>query len=374
MATDASDNRMDGTEDNIPEQVRACLHLFDSVLGFERCEPDLREHWSCFRTWTVNVKANSRKGLSTLEHRLRDSSNIRGEILHLLQQLNEYLQDYADILTGKVTPWDQSGENDDAQAASEQGTTSTELEQICLGIGQVIQCLIRLGPAIKNPAPHDLLMASADAETEAETALHEHAHVKYLQTKYDALTPWLVDKLVRSISSRRHYFKYRRLSAGVGAAEMPSNTNHDALSPSLLAPSSVDRKSHPLYRRPDVRGLKMSGLGDLAPAGISGHPFFKILPAKNDVTAQKTEEETVEKADEEALNKKTSTDGMAKQYPGAHLYFKDALGRKYSFPYHLCSTWPVSNSKSPRILLYMDKIRRLTFLPGYAGTNQLGLS
>lgn len=72
--------------------------------------------------------------------------------------------------------------------------------------------------------------------------------------------------------------------------------------------------------------------------------------------------------------KKESADALAKALKKPEedkkkpIKFKDAVGRKFSFPFHLCATWAVSEFS---LLLFA----RLTdSFPGHGGTNQTSLS
>ncbi|KAJ6787568.1 hypothetical protein PWT90_00651 [Aphanocladium album] len=74
--------------------------------------------------------------------------------------------------------------------------------------------------------------------------------------------------------------------------------------------------------------------------------FAAKIQAEKDAAAKKAEEDALAKAEREAFKKKVeeetraNLEEKAKKDRGPYLQFKDALGRKYSFPYRLCTTWP----------------------------------
>ncbi|KAK8145120.1 hypothetical protein MY1884_000515 [Beauveria asiatica] len=74
--------------------------------------------------------------------------------------------------------------------------------------------------------------------------------------------------------------------------------------------------------------------------------FAAKIQADKDAAAKKAEAEALAKAEKEAFKKKVEADtqaameAKAKTDRGPFLQFKDALNRKYSFPYRLCTTWP----------------------------------
>ncbi|KAI0002303.1 hypothetical protein F4779DRAFT_604030 [Xylariaceae sp. FL0662B] len=57
----------------------------------------------------------------------------------------------------------------------------------------------------------------------------------------------------------------------------------------------------------------------------------------------KKEAEAVTKKDEEALKERALKEAEQKKTENAPIQFKDAVGRKYSVPFKLCSTWDVSS-------------------------------
>ncbi|KAG5797975.1 hypothetical protein H9Q69_002980 [Fusarium xylarioides] len=154
-----------------------------------------------FNVWAGNIGAH-RTGPSSLDYRLRDSSNIKGQVLSLLKGLVELLQDAHDILTGIEVPWDQIAADEDVE---EPDDPDTELNQISADIADVVNCLLRLSVAIRNPAPHDRFIKSHSIDT----SHYEIFDIQHVSSKFRTIEPLLAERLGKAISRRRQFFNYR---------------------------------------------------------------------------------------------------------------------------------------------------------------------
>lgn len=76
--------------------------------------------------------------------------------------------------------------------------------------------------------------------------------------------------------------------------------------------------------------------------------------AEAEEAAKKEQEELKKKWQEEA--KQSAEDAAKKKADKAPIKFKDAVGRKFSFPFHLCQTWTVSHGLSS--IVYPTEPRR----------------
>ena len=65
--------------------------------------------------------------------------------------------------------------------------------------------------------------------------------------------------------------------------------------------------------------------------------------AEDDAAAKKAAEELKKKIQEETKAKLEEATKKSEKLP---IRFKDAVGRKFSFPFHLCATWAVRCSPS----------------------------
>ncbi|KAF4963442.1 hypothetical protein FSARC_8539 [Fusarium sarcochroum] len=220
--------------DSIEERVSACLRGFNSLCNApdiwasaasdENLHADdaddvsllgLKNELSRFKVWSGNIGAH-RKGRSSLDHRLRDASNIRDQVIQLLQDLQESLDDAKDILMGEITPWDQDSppsdiadgdDSDDDNSFQIDPPASSELSQIFDGIVQNINCLFRLSVSIHNPSHSDRLKKASLIDT----SHFEPFDVKHVRARFTTAPNTVTERLGRAISRRRQYFKYREL-------------------------------------------------------------------------------------------------------------------------------------------------------------------
>ncbi|KAK1775129.1 hypothetical protein QBC45DRAFT_480854, partial [Copromyces sp. CBS 386.78] len=180
--------------DDIPEDLR----------------PSIKNELGRFRVWVANLGAH-RTGKSSLDYRLRDASNIRTQVINLLNDLFECLQDGASIANGTVEPWDnmepasddEDSDSDGSEAQAPSGLT--ELSQIISESSEIINCLFRLSVSIHNPAPHDRFRRSAMTDTSAYVAF-DIAHIRH---KFPSANQAIIEQLGKANSFRRQFFRYR---------------------------------------------------------------------------------------------------------------------------------------------------------------------
>lgn len=200
----------------IPTKVKRCLAAYQLTIKTlqspddsdeRRLDTAFHEQRNRFKVWSANVGAH-RTGTSSLDYKLRDASLISRHIVDLLDDLEQLLQDALNILKGDIFPWDLIQDGDISQdKISDPGLPATEMEQITVGIKDVVDNLLRLNMAIKNPAPHDRFAAGFDVNTVSVYEVHDSNHVK---NKFPHLDPVVAERLGKSLSRRRQYFKYRK--------------------------------------------------------------------------------------------------------------------------------------------------------------------
>ncbi|KAI3581972.1 hypothetical protein IWW34DRAFT_354855 [Fusarium oxysporum f. sp. albedinis] len=212
----------------IADYVSACLQEFNSLCSSPTIWTDsipdegtqsdislvkLQNELSRFKVWSGNIGAH-RKGRSSLDHRLRDASNIRAQVVELLEDLRESLQDAKDILTGQTTPWDQdlppadfSDDDSDQEPFQDGASGNSELSQIFAAIVEDINCLFRLSVSIHNPSPHDRFKKACLTDTSG----YEPFDVQHVCNKLSKAPKSIAERLGKAISRRRQYFKYREL-------------------------------------------------------------------------------------------------------------------------------------------------------------------
>ncbi|KAF4964632.1 hypothetical protein FSARC_7474 [Fusarium sarcochroum] len=202
--------------DSIAGYVSACLKAFNSLLESLDISANavsdvdsqrdvdeisllkLKNELYRFKVWSGNVGAHQ-EGKSSLNHRLRDASNIRAK----------------DILTGKVAPWDQDpsflefveDDSDDEPYFHIDTAASSELSQIFDSIFEDINCLFRLSISIHNPSPHDRFQKAALTDASS----YEPFDVQHVREKFATASTSIVERLGKAITRRRQYFRYREL-------------------------------------------------------------------------------------------------------------------------------------------------------------------
>ncbi|KAL8780646.1 MAG: hypothetical protein Q9213_006383 [Squamulea squamosa] len=229
-----------------------------------------------FNIWAGNIGAG-RQGRASLDYRLREVSEIKGEVVSILQYLANSLQEATSIVSGSRLPYDQlpSGSDSSVSSLSEDGEhenrelqnvvgvpPGTELQELHHSITSFLSNLYRMSTIIrKNPAPYDRLVRSAKIDTES----YEFFDERHVREKYPLADSVLVKRLGVAISKRRKYFIYREqhrqkisrqqaaektptvgknkhavvdLNQGVPVAETPFATSV-VRTPTLLQPSAT---------------------------------------------------------------------------------------------------------------------------------------
>ncbi|RSL92276.1 hypothetical protein CDV31_015232 [Fusarium ambrosium] len=203
-------------EETVESHARRCLQLFSKAVDASKASTDdppayfnrgVRDEQTRFKVWSGNIAAH-RTGTGSLDHRLRDSSNIRNQVVNLLRDLSGLLEDAIAIVTGEETSWDQLSGDEDAvlgEDAEDSDSPDTELEQISIDVTDAVNCLLRLSVAIRDPAPHDRFVISDSADT----SHYEQFDIQHVCSKFGSIDSGLAERLGKAITRRRQFFKYR---------------------------------------------------------------------------------------------------------------------------------------------------------------------
>ena len=86
-----------GDSHEVAPRHRDVLRNFKQLLDstnpkYDRLRPAIREQYSRFRIWTENVGAH-RTGLVSLDHRLREATDVKEMVIELLSDLNGALRE-----------------------------------------------------------------------------------------------------------------------------------------------------------------------------------------------------------------------------------------------------------------------------------------
>ncbi|KAK4213299.1 hypothetical protein QBC37DRAFT_174436 [Rhypophila decipiens] len=254
----------------ISKHVNNCLSVFGHLLLLDaptnsydtpnkEVVDSLREEEARFKVWAGNIGAH-KAGRSSLDYRLRDASHIQEQVIELITDLTGLIEGARAIITGEKIPWDKlddgdSSSIDDASDSVEDDFPKTELDQIVMDAADVINCLLRLSVAIRNPAPHDRFAASVPA---IDTDHYEPFGVQHVQGKFGQADQWLAARLGRAISRRRQYFKYRE-------------RHHQKLSEGLALDHGADHGLSSHVTRDGVSTIASS-----IPEEVKGAPFDRL--------------------------------------------------------------------------------------------------
>ncbi|KAH7159711.1 hypothetical protein B0J13DRAFT_616516 [Dactylonectria estremocensis] len=177
--------------------------LFDLPVSFTR---DVRDQQTRFKVWSGNIGAH-RTGMSSLDHRLRDSSHSRNQVGSLLRDLTGLLDDAVAIITGEESSWDQlSGDEGivPSEVAEDSESPNTELDQISVDFADVVNCLLHECGHPKSRTSRSLYRI-----TPTVTSHYEPFNIQHIYSKFESIDSELAEKLGKAISRRRQYFKYR---------------------------------------------------------------------------------------------------------------------------------------------------------------------
>ncbi|CAG1979833.1 unnamed protein product [Fusarium graminearum] len=222
-------------EESIADSVRNCLNDFEVIRKADLLEAstadrnaalEIREEETRFKIWSGNMGAHS-EGRRSLQYRLRDASHLQKQVMSLLDELSELLGDAFLIVSGERISWDRVEDDEEFPQDTESESDSefgdmpgTEVAQIAQNVSDVVNCLLRLSVAIRNPAPHDRFMSFSSSEA----SHYEPFDIQHVKNKFGEIEPFLADRLGKAISRRREYFKYReshhlKLKQGLDSVE-----------------------------------------------------------------------------------------------------------------------------------------------------------
>lgn len=190
-------------------EVKTCFSQADDRIKAKIPAEAIADESGRFRLWVGNSAAH-RTGRSSLDHKLREASHIRTQVVDLLENVGMVLKAINDIVQGERISWEDlsdSGSDDIGitDQVANNDTLDTELAQLLSSLAEINTCLMRLSIAIRNPAPHDHFKASA----RFDISHYEPFDLRHVEGKFPALAPFLAIRLGRAISRRRQYLQYR---------------------------------------------------------------------------------------------------------------------------------------------------------------------
>ncbi|KAK0708101.1 hypothetical protein B0H67DRAFT_648202 [Lasiosphaeris hirsuta] len=225
-------------------------------------------------------------GLSSFDYRLRDASNIRTQVTDLLEDLAGLAQDATSIVGGEKTPWDQLKEepNEELEDGSEDGFDPTELGQVALDVADVVDYLLRLSVAIRNPARHDRFREAHATDT----SYFEPFDIQHVHSVFNTAEDWLVERLGKANSRRHQYFNKASNPTQHRPSVFEDNDSDTQISQTSFATSVAAS-----------RRLKMPSMPEDAHKGLFQCPFcymvisLSLFPLPSDGDSDSTDGDEV---------------------------------------------------------------------------------
>ncbi|KAL8816857.1 MAG: hypothetical protein Q9223_004209 [Gallowayella weberi] len=358
---------------SISPLLLSCLGTFTklgklvSTPSYERYESEvLAAAWidelGRLRIWAANVGAHQ-SSQSSLDFRLRDASHIRNQVVKLLTSLKRLLDKAIEYLSAE-------SHDDDSLLVDEalDEDPLTELQGIFEELIAIVQCLYMLAIAIRNPTQHDFLEESYRSDTTA----FEPFYQQHVREKFPKANEELILRLTKAMTRRRGYLKYRerhsvKLSKGLenadtgAAVQQLAGTISETIASSVQPQSiGIKKLSCPLcmdnlattkqFERHIARHLEELALFVLPRVedGSEDEVELRSEDASSDTDSEVAKEtiaqtNTVRTLARSELFEKPNLDlqmlTRSIQEKKKPIRFKDAVGRKFSFPFHLCNTW-----------------------------------
>ncbi|KAF4979958.1 hypothetical protein FZEAL_3944 [Fusarium zealandicum] len=192
-----------------------------------------------FKMWAGNLGAHQ-NGSASLDHRLREASHLKEQVIYLLGDLRGSLQDARAFDHHETPSWTRaepkygvedttasskdepshSGEEEFADSDDDGNDPNTGLPTLLTDASEAIDCLLRLSVAIANPTPHERVRKFGNGPSQ-DVSFYETHDIQHVREKFPNIDPGLAETLGRGITRRRQFFRYReahhaRLAAGLG--------------------------------------------------------------------------------------------------------------------------------------------------------------
>ncbi|CZR61999.1 uncharacterized protein PAC_11896 [Phialocephala subalpina] len=231
------------------------LRLFDRAIpttGFGISESEVSDTLGRYRIWAGNIGAFQHSELKiSLSFRICDAPKIAARIAELLGDIAESLDDAYQIVSNtrenRTAPLSSEAEGD-----SDSEEEMSEIREIFDSIDDAVKNLFRLSIIIRNSTNRDRY--SRAASSAMTSPFNEQFDINHVRHKFPALEKsnklWLIQRLGRSITQRRHYLRYCRehhakIARDVSADEQPKT--HDEPQPMMtgLGSGAKSQKSKP---------------------------------------------------------------------------------------------------------------------------------
>ncbi|KAL8787299.1 MAG: hypothetical protein Q9213_002290 [Squamulea squamosa] len=267
---------------SISTSIITCLKTFNRFiadirdLNNERPGTLLLQPWQDelgrLRMWAANIGAHQ-TNQSSLDYRLRDSSHIQQQIRKLLDKLLDRLRE------AKRAMLEDEAEDDDVESlepsSSEDDETTSNIHQYQRSVATIINCLFQMSMLVRKPAQHDFRLGSR----EADVAVFEPYDYNHVRDKYPKAADDVVSRLVRGITRRRKYLKYRerhalKLKQGISEADLDAPMNDNTTSGRVLSETVAT----------DVEDLNVKSDDQASESGILQTSYASTLMSGGNIT------------------------------------------------------------------------------------------
>ncbi|KAF8539019.1 hypothetical protein BDD12DRAFT_116666 [Trichophaea hybrida] len=218
-----------GSQDIAPRYLK-CVESFkrllrllgDSELELVTSLKALQDELGRFRVWGENSGAH-RKGRVSLDHRLREATNVKEMVLELLLDLDSDLNEAIAIVSGEIVDDDEddddnveplapgeidSDERDEGIISESDARLDNdpqcELKECIIDIAHAITCLYEFSIAIRNPAPRDRL----EKCSVIDVSHFELFDIQHAQHKFPHAHDDLQERLGKANTKRRQLLRY----------------------------------------------------------------------------------------------------------------------------------------------------------------------
>lgn len=247
-----------------------CLGFFERLRsitetdeeGGDASDPVIESSFSKFRQWGIDTAAPNR----SLDHALRKASHLQEatkdllkDLLSALQTLQESLQDapvplhspYAEDF-GLLHEHDPAGKLTPSRASSE---SDTSIQQLTGDVEECVNCLIKLVPVLRDPAPQDTYKENvsdheARGDIELARRMFPHATASVLRRFGFANRKRRQDLF--SLVAPQH------VSRALDRSSSGNSRQHSGLQQSAMASVVKPEDSIPVFSPPDVTSSSAS--------------------------------------------------------------------------------------------------------------------
>ncbi|CAG8954756.1 hypothetical protein HYFRA_00004681 [Hymenoscyphus fraxineus] len=250
----------------VASQSKACVRHFDELCAlFEDEERQFTydisysqvcDSYAQFKIWAGNIGAlQTIPSASSLDYRLREVPKVSGQVISVLEDLEEVLQDVIAIALGKrenrigsPVPLDHELLDEDYGSASQ---PTSEIQELFQSISETIASLFKLSILIRNSSSRDRYAKALAAASKAP--FDDHFDIDHVGNKFPRLCgsdrEWLGKRLGKAITQKRQYLYYCRehretLSRAPGLRDVIEITPEPIIGSTSLTVQKQNSTSH----------------------------------------------------------------------------------------------------------------------------------